>query len=369
MTSPLNIEIWDKFNQRIGWINDPETVQIVPRHLAIGAATLKVTLDHDKIPMLGAKGSRLQVRYYDGLILSGPVRPVAGQGGPNGSLTYSVESDERLLWRILGWPVPGSGLDSQTVKQDVRSGPAETVLKGYIGANATRLGLPVVVAPDQGRGTTISLGIRMVPLADGLLPKLINSGIGLSVLQEGDHLLVDVYETTVYPYTLTEASGIVQDWSWSTAPPSVTRVVVGGQGEGTARAFTQVTDAAAEAEWGADGIIEGFVDARDVDTSTELPARGQDSLDEGKAQAGLSVQLSETDNFRYGMVNRGDKITLEVGPGITVTDVLTEAVLNLDRETGFTAVPAVGDRSDNTLRRFVQAMLRANRAVRKLGTI
>lgn len=204
----------------------------------------------------------------------------------------------------------------------------------------------------------------MTSLSDALLPQLANSGIGLKVIQDGDHLLVDVYETTAYPHVLTERSGIVQDWSWSTQAPTVTRTVVGGEGVGTAREFNLQTDATAEAAWF--DVIESFTDDRDEPDVTKLPAAGQATLTDGAATAGLSVTLSETATFRYGdAVNVGDTVPIEVGPGISITDVLTQATLNWDRETGFTAGPTVGDHSDDPTKKLVRRLVKLNRTVRK----
>jgi hypothetical protein len=247
------------------------------------------------------------------------------------------------------------------------------VLKGYISANAARLGLPVTVATDLGRGSAIKAAIRMQALSDVLLPLLSNSGIGLSVVQDapdsgvGSGLIMDVYQTSTYPFTLTEDSGIIQSWSWSTQLPSVTRVIVGGQGVGTSRQFVQVTDTATESSNG--DIIEGFDDGSDVYLTADLPTRGQEMLTEGAAKAGLSVQFSETENFRYGdALNVGDTLPLEVGPGITVTDVLTEATLSWTRDDGFTATPTAGDRTDDPTKLLVRQLVKLGRAVRKLAT-
>ena len=363
-TLPLDISIYDGNFNYLGACNDPETVQIIPAHLAVGTATLTVNLYHRKIPLLGGQGNRLLIKYLGKPIMSGPIRSAQGQGGPAGTMSYTIEDDIRLMWRMLGWPVPGSALNAQGTTNDVRSGPAETVLKGYLGANAARLGLPVVIAPDQGRGSTISASIRMTPLADALLPSLSTSGIGLSVIQDAGHLLVDVYETSTYPQTLTELSGIVQEWSWSIQGPTVTRTIVGGEGVGTAREFNEQIAPGIESTWS--DIIETFTDDRDEPDTSKLPAAGQATLADGRPTAGLSLTLSETDSFRYSeTINRGDTVTVEVGPGIKVTDVLTQAKLNWDRETGFTAGPTVGDHSDDPTRKLVRLVAKANRTVRK----
>lgn len=361
---PLDIAIYqgDFWNDSrpLGWCNDPISVQLTLAHLVVSVATVTVGLENDAIPLLGGQGNRVVIKdEYGNPILSGPIRSGQGDGGPNGTLTYTVESDERLLWRMLGWPLPGSPLTSQGTGNDVRTGPAETVLKGYIGANATRLGLPVTVAPDLGRGETITGSIRMTPLSDTLLPLLTTSGIGLSVVQTGTSLLMDVYETTAFPYPLTDTAGIVQDWSWSWQAPSVTRVVVGGSA-----GFASVVDTAGEAAW--HDVIEQYVDDSSESDPTKLTTDGQTALTDGAANAGLTVTLSETENFKPLVdINRGDTVSLGVGPGITVTDTLATMVLNWDRNTGFTVAPTAGDHTNDPTKTLVRQMVKLGRKVRK----
>src|SRR5699024_6880157 len=115
---------------------------------------------------------------------------------------------------------------------------------------------------------------------------------------------------------LTESSGIVQAGSWSQKPPTVTRVVVAGPGEGRARKFVTVQDTAAEGQWGVS--IEEVRDARDVEEDDPqmeqtLLARGQETLDEGAAQYTLTATLSETENFRFGVAyDLGDRLPVQL---------------------------------------------------------
>jgi len=375
--NPLNITIWDKTFQRLGWLNDPDSVGVTPMHLAIGSATVTVPLDHPKVPLLGAPGNRLCIEYQGKVLMSGPIVNAQGTGGKfNGTITYGIESDERIFWGELGWPEPGNAITNQGINSDILSGPAETVLKHYLGANSARLGLPVTVAPDQGRGTSIKATIRMQPLTDVILPLLTGTGIGLRVVQDaptdgnGTGLLLDVYETTADPIALTEDAGIVQSWSWSMQAPTATRTVIAGNGTGTSREFAQVVDTAAETLWGFK--TEVLTDGSDLDypaLPADVTAKGQATLTAAAASAGLSVQLSETANFTYGKsVNVGDTVTLEVGPGITITDILSQANLTYDPDNGFQASPVIGDRSNDTTKTLVTAITRLGRVVRKLVT-
>lgn len=264
MESPFEVEVHDGAFARRGWIGDPVRLTVTPRHNARGSVVLTVDNDHRRLPELSAPGARLVIRYDGQVLLTGRVRLRTGRGpGISGQTTFTVEDDLRLLWRVLGWPVPTAGLSAQTSGYDTRTGPAETVVKAFVQANAvTRLGLPVTVAPDLARGGNITVSTRMHPLADRLFPMVDVAGIGVTVRQNGPGLLLDCYTPAASPRTLTEQSGVVQDWSYSLTDPQATRVIVGGQGEGTARSFTSSVDAAREAEWA--DVLEVFRDRKSV---------------------------------------------------------------------------------------------------------
>lgn len=375
MDSPFRVTCYDGALQRTGWLGDPTQMVVTPRHLAIGEAKITIPTSHPKLELLTAEGARVVCEYDPGggwqHLISGPVRQITGTGpSSSGTVTVRVEDDLRLLWRVLGWPVPGSPLTGQTAREDRRTGPAETVAKQFIAANAvTRLGLPVTVVPTHGWGASITVAMRMSVLADRLIPAMDTAGIGLTVRQSGATLSVDAYVPATWPVTLTEASGVVQGWDWSRDAPTVTRTVVGGQGEGTVREFRHRPSSTAttplEAQWG--DKVEAFTDARDTDVAAELDARGDQTLAEGAPKAGLQLVLSDTPTFRYGsQVRVGDRVTVDIGQGVTITDVLREAVLDWG-PAGLQVTPTVGERSGPD-RVLVRALSGFSRAVRHLMT-
>lgn len=366
MTSPLTVTIYDKAFARKGWVGDPESVEVHPRHNQQPTATLTVAGDHIYAPALLADGARATIDYDGEQVMSGVLRAKSGTSGKDSSLTVTLEDDWRIMTRVLGWPNPTGAITAQgaVTAYDVKTGPAETVAKWFIGRAATRLGLPVTIATDQGRGGTISVKMRMHPLADRLLPLIDQAGIGVTVRQVGAGLVVDCYEPSWYPRDLTAESNVVIAWDWDTEGPTATRTVIGGQGEGTAREFRVVTDTTLEAAWG--DKIETFTDARDTAVTTEQDAAGAETLAEGAPTAGLKLTLAETASFRYGTsVRVGDLVTTVLVPGAPpITDVLREAVLSWTVGDGFTATPIVGDRSDDPNRTFARAVSRLAKAIR-----
>lgn len=366
----LTITIFSKTFQRLGFIGDPVSVSMTLRHNGQSAATVEIPADHQRIGHLMTPGVRLVIERDPGIYLSGPIMGRAGSGDPGGTVTLDVEDDWRLLTRILGWPVPTQPITNQgsATAYDTRTGPAETVLKWFTSRNITRLGLPVTVAPDLARGASMSAQLRMHRLADRLLPTIDQAGIGVSVRQSGSGLRLDCYAPTVRTREITPSSGIVRSWSWQQSGPTVTRTVIGGQGEGTAREFRRRIATAVETEWA--DITEAFVDARDTNVAVELDARGDAALLEGAPKTGLTMELAETGPFKYGIaVSVGDRVTTRLVPGApAITDILREVSLTWTASDGLIITPVIGERADDPNQTFARAVASVARAVRNINS-
>jgi hypothetical protein len=472
---PFKITVYDKNFVRKAIISTPLSLRAIPRHNLKGTATFGLALDHPALAAVIVAGSRVVIDYRGKQALSGPVTERSINGPSiSGSATFLVEDDFRILHSVLGWQVPNAAITAQGSAEYYKlTGPAETVLKTVARKNfIERLGMNVAIAPDLGRGSVITLEIRMEPLFEKLLPAVEDAGLGISVKQGVGGLVLDVYETSVYPLLLSEESGIVQDWSWTNSAPKVTDVVVGGRGEAVDREFRRFNDSASRALWGVVG--ETFVDARDVGTelnswysrrdsaveslanatqnynedvqelrqltdattnaynarvavdgsypagSSErisalsdynsaasrksskeaavanslaavnekqadlnainveyaairaeyeslIAKRAAEKLTEGGEMTGIRMVLSETDGFRYGdSVTVGDKVSMKVGPGLALTDVLREAELRWDFEAGVTATPSVGEITDNPDRIFAKRLRDSAARIRKI---
>jgi hypothetical protein len=357
---PLQITVYDKNFVRRGRIGNPQFVTVTQRYNKAGLATIGVPATHRLVPELFSPGARLHIADENGaFVMSGYVDRIRGKG-PSKQALFEVDIDDdfRVLQDVLGWVLPSAAITDQGTGSDdwTMTGPAESVLKAAVQANAVgRLAMPLTCATDQGRGATVTANLRFHPLYDRLFPVVDGAGveaagIGVTVAQVGDHLVLDVFEPAVYPRDLTETSGVITEWNYTYQAPTATRVAVGGSGEAQLRSFRTVADTAREAASGR--IIERFRDARDVaqDDPNMVPllyARGQETLDEGAEAVGLSVTLSQTANFRYlTSVRVGDQVTMRVAGSLVITDRLSEATLSWTYDDGWKATPRVGQRAD-----------------------
>ena len=374
---PLFIEVYDKNFVAQGAIGNPKFVTVAPIYNGAGTATISVPNSHRLIPDLIADGARLWIRDEDrNHLMSGWITRIRGSApAQSGFMEFDIVDDFNVLNDVLGWVVPTAAITGQGSAGEyyTLSGSAEYVLKAAVIANAvTRLGMPLTVATNLDRGSAVTARLRFHPLYERLFPVVDGSGIeaagvGVTVKQVGSGLVLDCFTPSLYPRTLSELGGAVVDWSWSKVSTTATRVVVGGQGEAQARVLRNYVDTAREAAVG--HKIERFRDARDVDDVADLPARGQETLDDGAPKSGLSITLAQTENLRYGRsISVGDRVNLEVGPGVVISDIMREATLSWTSEDGWQVTPKVGDRSDDpdtmlarTIRRLARAISNSTR--------
>lgn len=367
--NPFVIQVFDKDLAFRGYVGDPISLSVTPRWNAVGTATLQLDINHHMVGALTEDGARLVIKKDGLFILSGKITQRSGEGPTvNGVLTLQVRSDFRLLTQVLGWPVPSAALTGQTSEYNVVTGPAETIVKNVVTANmVNRLGMDITVGLDQGRGAVVPGGVsfRFHPLAERLFPAIEQAGIGVTFEQHDGAIVCEVQTPSPFPMLLTEESGVVQSWTWTTADPTATRVVSGGQGEGTARQFTATADTALEASH--HDIIEVFRDARDANDSTVLDSRTNETLTDGAPKSGFSIQLSESDAFQYGKhgLMVGAMVTLSVG-GVQRTDILREVTMTYQHAEGVTVTPAVGDIQDNPDRAIANFLARLKQSVADL---
>ena len=283
---------------------------------------------------------------------------------------------------------------------------AEAVVKALITANmVSRMGRPVTVGANLDRGGNAATAgmlpsVRMTPLDEAVTALLKWSGLGLSFQHDGINptITAEVWEPNTWPLDLTVDSGVVLDGDWSQQDPTATRVVVGGPGEDVSRAFWDVRDTTGlEAEYG--DIIEVFRDATgaslnwpdaladayrvakyyllrsEVSTTDKnqftgyLNAAGTKGLVEGAPTSGLSLTLSETEQFQYapGGFRLGDQISV-TSNGLTFTDQILAVTLSINATDGVTVTPQVGNRTDDTDELFARAISQLAAAQRRLST-
>lgn len=376
MENPFVLKVYNKDFQFQGYIGNPINLAVTPRFNETGTATVEIDLNHRLVDAILADGSRLVIYKDDIFVMSGKIHQKNAEGPTvKGTLKFFVKSDFRVLHQVLGWPQPEAAIGSQTTADQTVTGTAEFILKSFVSRNAvTRLGLPITIATDLGRGAVVPDGVtmRFHPLYEKLFPAIELAGLGVTFEQSGSTIVCDVFVPPVYPFTLTEESGMLQWWSWSSSDATATRVVAGGGGNAEGRMFAEVVDTALEAAY--NDAIEVFRNGTGGDSGdteavklAKLTADAQETLDENVPKSGFAVRLSETATFRYGENNLvvGALVTISVG-GVTRTDYLREVTMTYSRERGVEVTPVVGDIQDNPDRVIASFLARLKKSITDL---
>lgn len=371
---PLRITAYTKGYVRKGVVTAPASVGVQHLWDAPSVTTFVVDSDHKRVDDLVAEGARCTVEYQPRgelwrTLMSGMVTGLNGQGGAlDGQRDFAVLDDWDEFNRTVGYPVPGAALSGQgAAAYDVRSGPAETVLKGFMAANVAGQSLPhLTVEADAGEGADISVKVRMHPLSERLWPAVSVAGLGARIVQTGATRQVQTWVPATYPRVLTEESSVVAQAEFSRTPPEVTRVIVACGGEAEARVFKgPFVDSAAEALWGIRRTE--VIDARDIaedatDLDEQAEARALERLAEGAAKASLKAQLVESERFQFGKTfDLGDVVSIKPAGGSVVTDRVREVQIDWTPDDGLTVVPLVGEWQDSqtdSIYKLVRSLLR-----------
>jgi len=362
MVSAFRISVYNKDRVFQCQIGNPSSLTATVRHNLISTLTMAVPLSHERLPELMADGARLRVTFKGELLMSGPITgDNLETDGKSGKYTVTMEDDLRVLWDIAGWPVPASAIGAQSgAEYRTYTGNAETILKAAVTENGvTRLAVPgLTVATNLNRGATIPGGVplRMHPLADQMFPALEDAGIGVTVKQQGANLVLDVYEPVTHPRTLKISGRTLKQISMTRTRPKSSRVIIGGQGEGTARNFRYLVDTARETQYGM--RAETFRDARDDDTPAVMDARGQETLTENGPKNGVSLTLAGSGIFKYGPggFHVGDRIPVEVADGLVITEVIRECTLTWVSKDYARVDPVIGERTNDPQRVTAQRL-------------
>lgn len=320
---------------------------VVERHNVTGTAqgTWSVTAQNEGLAGLLSPGAGVILTQGDRLVMSGPVTSI--QRGARVSTISGVSDADILDGRII-FPDPTKAITAQPTDYDNRSGPAETVLLGYVNANigpgalASRRVNTLRLPASQGRGKTVSIKGRLGALGDtvadvsesGSLHVDIVHGedtspyLGLSVRPVRD-LTANIRFGSSKDFT----AGLVgDDWSYTLSRPTVTDAIVAGGGQGSNRIFAEKVDPTAEALWGMKR--EALIDQRQTTDATELAQAGTDALSDGSNPVAVSFTVTETADIQYRQDWRvGDKIGVSID-GMDLSNVVREVTTTVQSQSG-----------------------------------
>lgn len=445
--NPFVCNVYDKRRDWVGRIADPVSIAGSVRFNAMGGFEYRLRAKDPMIEDVMKKGARVAMQYRDEDLFSGMVRTKNGSLLPNGDVVFQVQDDWRMLVNTLALVRPGGSLTPTSLVATTEAALGQAWLEGAAGPDGTtqgqsgyfswpdslgpvdgltglptataeaairyvilvnlaeRLGLPVTLNPDLGRGGDVRgagmlPAVRMAKVSEAVEPLLEWAGLGLRMLQRAGSSAIEaeVYEPTPWAAPLSVGSGIIPKGDWTLGAPNATRAIVGGPGEGADRVFAEVRDGTGlEDDYG--DIIEVFRDATGAnlkwpsslaeayqvpkyfDLRPEVPAAdkvalaaylrtaGRKGLSEGAPTTGVQAALSETPGFHFGGadgVHLGDPLTIKDASGSIFTDRVTEAKFSLTAS-GLTVEPVLGQKVDDPNLQLARAVANLATAQRRMS--
>lgn len=177
-------------------------------------------------------------------------------------------------------------------------------------------------------GGDVQANFRLTDLGKAVTELAVAGGVGVRIVQDGADRVLEVSAPSdrTRDVVFSQARGNITGWALTDVSPSLTSVIVGGQGQGVARQFVQVEDRDLLTVWGR--YAEGFRDGRDTNDPVLLAQRGAELLTEQASASGIRVTPVDVPGSRLGTdYHLGDAVTVEAA-GRTWADRVTEARLS-----------------------------------------
>ena len=301
-----------------------------------------MTLADDDLSRSVVEGWRVIASEDSQTIFSGTVLSYGGDVGDE-SLTISGIDDTALLGFRVTYPDPTKPAEQQSdAAYWKRSGLAGTLLDELIyrnianGAISTRQ-FPFVfmdrgsTSGGIGKGSMVSINTRYKNVLEEARALARAGGVTFWADQP------DGTTNTFFRFRVPED---LTSWAWFSRgdgggltggtytlnAPTVTNVLVAGQGQGTDRTIKEHW--VPPGPWGL--RIEQFQDRRDTDDPAELEQAGTDTIAEGAASASATVEVEEVPGLVYGVDYRlGDIVRVDFG-GAVIDEPVRAVELNGD---------------------------------------
>lgn len=270
-------------------------------------------------------------------------------------VTLSGQCHMRYLRDMITIPDPSTVVTSQKDSAYYkRSGRAETVVKDMVRSHVGQDARPenkrlLVVDPDKGLGTQVAINSRFQNLMEEVKSLAVTGGIRVEARMvqagTGHEIRLGVVEGRDLrkAVRLSQINGALDGYTLEESAPASTRVLVGGQGEGTAR--TLILREGNPNDWGVNALQ--FQDRRDTDDVADLRQAGDETLEEGQASASITIDVNEIPHLRFGeRFDLGDTVKVELNTGVEINDVVQSADITW-AETGRTVKLQVGPVADD----------------------
>lgn len=326
-----------------------------------------------------APGNRVVVIRNGQIFAAGPwerrlvERSDEGENSGVGKLTVDFADDLSLIVSRNAYPKPALTPETQDTDFWEYSGNSELVLQNLVnasagpGAQAIRRIPRLVIAGPTGVGSNVSGKLRLDQLGDGLRSIALAGGnIGFRTRQVGADIVFETYGTRDLSNSVRFGFGLnnLRYLAYEESAPAITTAIVGGQGEGSDRFLISRTDAPLESVW---GRRETYVARPGSAPRAELDQAGDEAVAREAATARLQSSAWDTEDQRYGVhYGLGDRVSIEVGPGEQVSDLVRLVHLQAWSTAGELVSAMVGGQDASTDPQWIYRLREMNRRLGRL---
>lgn len=303
----------DEIYRRVAEIDNYQSLTLKPQFNNVGTWTLTMPMKSDAAYQIIQPGYGIVVVRDGQTIFSGSVNQRNRKWDvSNDTLQLDGFDDNQILKRYLAFPSQ-TGLPF-TTDYDVRTGPAETVIKQYINANIyqgqVQRAENITIETDQARGQTVTGQARLQTLLDLCISLALAGGdLGFRMIQSGQWPEFQVYvpQDKTKSVIFSPLLGNLISFDYTETNPQANYVITGGTGEGTNRTFVDGRDSNSMVTY---GRYEEFLDSRDTTDTTQLQQSVDTELSQKANQTNLSMTTTDTDGMAFiHDYNLGDKVT------------------------------------------------------------
>ena len=275
-------------------------------------------------------------------------------------IVFAGATYHALLANRIAYPAPTLAWSANsTAASDAQSAvPAETAIKHYVSAN-TGVTAPagrqisfLTVATNLARGGTVSYTASIKRGTDLALMDVIRNiirkggpmGVDITLDQPSKTLIFDCF----VPNDLTHKAyfsmrlGNLTSVGLQIEDPTLTNALVLGSS-----ALVEVTGSGSANPW---THIEQVIDQSGSTDATNNTQAGNDAIAQGIRTPGLTVSATDIPKLQFGRdYFLGDKVTVEIAPGDSYADIISQVDLTFDGSQSPPVVitPSIGTSNDS----------------------
>ncbi len=239
-----------------------------------GIGTFGVDRTHPAVQYLDQEPAWVEIEHRDGQLFTAFIEETEGPFGDAEDRTrvFAVRDHWCILDDTLAFVAPETPIAPATLAQlgqavatgsttagtvtnqsgyfQWQGADAESAVRDIVSRNLARAGYVFRWASEnQHRGANPALPpVRMLSLAEAILPVLKPAGLGIDVWREGGEYVFDIIEPAEYPALLT-LDGPLRPGRWKQSRVAATDAYPGGPGDEAARAWAHTPDGAMRARF------------------------------------------------------------------------------------------------------------------------